>query len=109
MPARIAELSRRPSEPTIFAPVGRIRCQGAGQEGARAVTRRRVISARNSRAGSPISVPLKKHYRGGGRGEMDESTSTVRLPGGEARRYGHVCAFFHNREEEYHVLLPLAK
>jgi hypothetical protein len=40
---------------------------------------------------------------------MDESTSTVRLPGAAARRFGHVCAFFRNREEEYRVLLPLAK
>jgi MEDS: MEthanogen/methylotroph, DcmR Sensory domain len=40
---------------------------------------------------------------------MDESTSTVRLPGAAARRFGHVCAFFHDREEEYRVLLPLAK
>ena len=40
---------------------------------------------------------------------MDESTSAVRLPGAGARRFGHVCAFFHSREEEYRVLLPLAK
>jgi hypothetical protein len=40
---------------------------------------------------------------------MDGSTSTVRLPGEAARQFGHVCAFFHNREEEYRVLLPLAK
>jgi hypothetical protein len=40
---------------------------------------------------------------------MDESSSPVRLPGAAARRFGHVCAFFHNRDEEYHVLLPLAK
>ena len=40
---------------------------------------------------------------------MDESTNTVRLSDAAARRFGHVCAFFHNREEEYHVLLPLAK
>jgi hypothetical protein len=40
---------------------------------------------------------------------MDESTTRVRLPGAAARRFGHVCAFFHNREEEYRVLLPLAK
>jgi hypothetical protein len=33
----------------------------------------------------------------------------VRRPGAAARRFGHVCAFFHNREEEYRVLLPLAK
>jgi MEDS: MEthanogen/methylotroph, DcmR Sensory domain len=40
---------------------------------------------------------------------MDESTTAVRLPTPAARRFGHVCAFFHNREEEYRVLLPLAK
>ena len=40
---------------------------------------------------------------------MDESTSPVRRPGAAARRFGHVCAFFHSREEEYRVLLPLAK
>ena len=40
---------------------------------------------------------------------MDESTSTVRPPGAAAGRFGHVCAFFHSREEEYRVLLPLAK
>jgi DcmR-like sensory protein len=40
---------------------------------------------------------------------MDESTTTVRLPGAAARRFGHVCGFFHSREEEYRVLLPLAK
>jgi MEDS: MEthanogen/methylotroph, DcmR Sensory domain len=40
---------------------------------------------------------------------MDESTSTVRLSDGAARRFGHVCGFFRNREEEYRVLLPLTK
>ena len=40
---------------------------------------------------------------------MDKSTTTVRLPGAAARRFGHVCAFFRDREEEYRVLLPLAK
>jgi hypothetical protein len=39
----------------------------------------------------------------------DESTTTVRLPEAAARRFGHVCGFFRNREEEYRVLLPLAK
>src|SRR5437762_10522502 len=43
------------------------------------------------------------------RGEMDESTSPVRLPEAAARRFGHVCGFFHSKEEEYRVLLPLAK
>ena len=40
---------------------------------------------------------------------MDESTSAVRLPGAADRRFGHVCGFFRSREEEYRVLLPLAK
>jgi hypothetical protein len=40
---------------------------------------------------------------------MDESTTAVRLPGAAVRRFGHVCGFFHNREEEYRVLLPMAK
>ena len=40
---------------------------------------------------------------------MDESTTTVGLPGAAARRFGHVCGFFHSQEEEYRVLLPLAK
>jgi hypothetical protein len=39
---------------------------------------------------------------------MEERTTTIRLPGA-VRRFGHVCAFFHNRDEEYQVLLPLAK
>ena len=39
---------------------------------------------------------------------MDESTTTVRLPGA-ASRFGHVCGFFHTQEEEYRVLLPLTK
>src|SRR3954466_16076489 len=42
-------------------------------------------------------------------GKMNEPTSAMRLPGAELRRFGHVCAFFHSREEEYRVLLPLAK
>jgi hypothetical protein len=40
---------------------------------------------------------------------MDESTSAVRLSGAAARRFGHVCGFFRSHEEEYRVLLPLAK
>jgi len=40
---------------------------------------------------------------------MNEPTRAVRLPGAGLRRFGHVCAFFHSREEEYRVLLPLAK
>jgi hypothetical protein len=40
---------------------------------------------------------------------MDELTTAVRRPGAAARRFGHVCGFFHSQEEEYRVLLPLAK
>ena len=40
---------------------------------------------------------------------MDESTTTVRLPDAAARRFGHVCGFFHSQEEVYRVLLPLTK
>ena len=40
---------------------------------------------------------------------MNEPISAMGLSGAELRRFGHVCAFFHNREEEYRVLLPLAK
>src|SRR5262249_5889199 len=42
-------------------------------------------------------------------GIMNEPTTAVRLPRTEVRRFGHVCGFFHSREEEYRVLLPLAK
>src|SRR5438067_637368 len=108
MPARIAELSRRPSEPAIFAPVGRIGVKGPDRGGALAVTSRRERSAKNNLAGPPGKGRVKTLSREE-RGEMDESTSPVRLPGAAARRFGHVCAFFHNRDEEYHVLLPLAK
>ena len=40
---------------------------------------------------------------------MDESTATVRLPEAAPRRFGHVCGFFRSQDEEYRVLLPLAK
>ena len=40
---------------------------------------------------------------------MNEPTGAAPLPGAELRRFGHVCAFFHSREEEYRVLLPLTK
>jgi hypothetical protein len=56
-----------------------------------------------------VKVILASEGRNEETGEMGESTSTVRLPGAAARRFGHVCAFFHNREEEYRVLLPLAR
>ena len=40
---------------------------------------------------------------------MNGPTRAGQLPGADLRRFGHVCAFFHSREEEYRVLLPLAK
>jgi hypothetical protein len=40
---------------------------------------------------------------------MNDPMRAVRLPEAELRRFGHVCAFFHSKEEEYRVLLPFAK
>jgi MEDS: MEthanogen/methylotroph, DcmR Sensory domain len=40
---------------------------------------------------------------------MNEPMSAVGLAGAELRRFGPVCAFFHDREEEDRVLLPLAR
>ena len=37
---------------------------------------------------------------------MNEPMSAVRLAGSVLGRFGHVCAFFHNQDEEYRVLLP---
>ena len=37
---------------------------------------------------------------------MNEPTKVVRLAGSVLDRSRHVCAFFHNKEEEYRVLLP---
>lgn len=37
---------------------------------------------------------------------ISEGTQTVRLAGSVLDRARHVCAFFHNRDEEYRVLLP---
>lgn len=40
---------------------------------------------------------------------MDDQTETVRLAGSVLDRNRHVCAFFHNKDEEYQVLLPFVK
>lgn len=40
---------------------------------------------------------------------MDEKKEVVRLAGSVLDRSRHVCAFFHNRDEEYRVLLPFVK
>jgi hypothetical protein len=49
----------------------------------------------NSHAGLPGKRPFQEALQQEERGEMGESTTKVRLPGA-ARRFGHVCAFFHN-------------
>jgi hypothetical protein len=40
---------------------------------------------------------------------MSERTDGVRLAGSVLRRQCHACAFFHNREEEYRLLLPFTR
>ena len=40
---------------------------------------------------------------------MDGQKETVRLAGSVLHRSRHVCAFFHNKDEEYQVLLPFVK
>lgn len=40
---------------------------------------------------------------------MDDQTKTVRLAGSVLDRDRHVCAFFHNKDDEYQVLLPFVK
>jgi hypothetical protein len=40
---------------------------------------------------------------------MSEERKPVRLAGRELNRTCHACAFFHNREEEYRLLLPFVK
>ena len=40
---------------------------------------------------------------------MSEERKSVRLAGRELGRTCHACAFFHNREEEYRLLLPFFK
>ena len=90
-----ADLYRRPREQVILASAGRIRSRGTGPGGARVVTKRRERSATNARAGAPSNIRVKRLYSEKERGEMDESTSAVRLPGAKAaRQFGHVCGFF---------------
>jgi len=40
---------------------------------------------------------------------MDQQKEVVKLAGSTLDRSRHVCAFFHNRDEEYRVLLPFVK
>ena len=40
---------------------------------------------------------------------MKASTSPIHFAGSQLGEYRHVCAFFHNAEEEYRVLLPFIK
>lgn len=39
----------------------------------------------------------------------DESDEPIRFAGSELGAKRHICAFFHNRDEEYQVLLPFIK
>src|SRR5712692_9066519 len=38
-----------------------------------------------------------------------ESTGSIRFAGGTLTQHRHVCAFFHNPDEEYRVLLPFIR
>jgi hypothetical protein len=38
-----------------------------------------------------------------------ESPNPIHFAGATLTRYRHVCAFFHNRDEEYRVLLPFIR
>jgi MEDS: MEthanogen/methylotroph, DcmR Sensory domain len=40
---------------------------------------------------------------------MTQPENVLRLAGAPLDRYRHVCAFFHSRDEENHVLLPFVK
>ena len=40
---------------------------------------------------------------------MPTNKQTVHLAGSVLERSRHICAFFHSRDEEYHVLLPFIK
>jgi hypothetical protein len=40
---------------------------------------------------------------------MQNSTEDINLAGAIFRRHRHVCAFFHNQDEEFQVLLPFIK
>jgi len=40
---------------------------------------------------------------------MAESVAPIRLAGSVLDRSRHVCAFFHNKEDEYQVLMPFIK
>lgn len=40
---------------------------------------------------------------------MGQSPHDIHLAGGKLGRHPHICAFFHNQEEEYEVLMPFIK
>src|SRR5712691_5820938 len=47
--------------------------------------------------------------RGGASGEGHQSDQPIRFAGAVLGAKHHICAFFHNRDEEYRVLLPFIK
>jgi MEDS: MEthanogen/methylotroph, DcmR Sensory domain len=49
------------------------------------------------------------NLRGGASGETQLSDQPIRFAGSELGAKRHICAFFHNRDEEYRVLLPFIK
>src|SRR5207237_7905475 len=61
------------------------------------------LRARRARGSWPAAVCTGKR-----RHRMSQSKQ-VRLAGSVLDRSRHVCAFFHRKEEEYQVLLPLIK
>src|SRR5260370_12587979 len=49
------------------------------------------------------------NLRGGASGESQQSDQPIRFAGSLLGEKRHICAFFHNRDEEYQVLLPFIK
>jgi MEDS: MEthanogen/methylotroph, DcmR Sensory domain len=49
------------------------------------------------------------NLRGGASGEGQQSDQPIRFAGSVLGAKRHICAFFHNRDEEYQVLLPFIK
>jgi hypothetical protein len=49
------------------------------------------------------------NLRGGASGVTQLSDQPIRFAGSELGAKRHICAFFHNRDEEYRVLLPFIK
>jgi hypothetical protein len=55
------------------------------------------------------SVRDNANLRAGAAGEGRQSDQPIRFAGSVLGAKRHICAFFHNRDEEYQVLLPFIK